>query len=182
MNIFILCTGRCGSTTFIKACSHISNFSSAHESRTFLLGVERFNYPLQHIEADNRLSWLLGRLDRSYGNNAFYVHLKRNTEATAASYVKRYNNGGIMQSYRGMGILMRLNEATNPMLVAIDYCDTVNSNIEAFLKDKSNKMQFRLEHGKEDFQTFCSWIDAQVDINAALAEFDTCHNATHRLK
>ncbi len=87
-----------------------------------------------------------------------------------------------MQSYRGMGILMRLSPAINPMLVAMDYCDTVNSNIDAFLKDKSNKMQFQLEHGKEDFLTFCTWIDAQVDINSALAEFDIYHNAANKRK
>lgn len=77
MNVFVLSTGRCGSTTFVKACEHITNFSAAHESRTGLLGAARLDYAGNHIEADNRLSWLLGRLDRTYGNAAFYVHLRR---------------------------------------------------------------------------------------------------------
>ena len=63
MNIFILNTGRCGSTTFIKACEHIKNYTCAHESLLTEIGAQRFNYPQDHIEADNRLSWLLGRLD-----------------------------------------------------------------------------------------------------------------------
>jgi len=89
MNVFVLNTGRCGSTTFARACRHISNFSSAHESRTYLFGEERLAYPSNHIEVDNRLSWLLGRLDRKYGDRAVYVHLKRNIHDTAASFVAR---------------------------------------------------------------------------------------------
>ncbi len=56
MDVFVLCTGRCGSTTFIKACAHITNYTAAHESRTGLLGSDRLDYPGKHIEADNRLS------------------------------------------------------------------------------------------------------------------------------
>ena len=85
MNVFVLSTGRCGSTTFIKACSHITNYSSAHESLSTRTGKQRLNYPENHIEADNRLSWLLGRLDNTYGDDAFYVHLNRNIEDTIAS-------------------------------------------------------------------------------------------------
>ena len=83
MNIFILNTGRCGSTTFIRACQHISNFTATHESRSGLIGEERLNYPDNHIEADNRLSWFLGRLDRKYGDNAFYLHMSRDRSQTA---------------------------------------------------------------------------------------------------
>ncbi len=177
MNIFILCTGRCGSTTFIRACSHITNFSSAHESRTHLLGPERFNYPDNHIEADNRLSWLLGRLDKFYGNDAFYVHLKRNARDTATSFVRRYS-GGIIKAYRGNGILMRLPEQSDPMSVCLDYCDTVNSNIESFLKDKSKKMEFSLEQAKEDFPQFCDWIGAELNMDTALLEFNIRYNSS----
>ena len=36
MNVFILNTGRCGSRTFARACAHITNYTSAHESRSGL--------------------------------------------------------------------------------------------------------------------------------------------------
>ena len=45
MNIFVLCTGRCGSVTFTKACQHITNYTCTHESRVSLLGEDRLNYP-----------------------------------------------------------------------------------------------------------------------------------------
>ena len=102
MNVFVLNTGRCGSTTFTKACKHITNYTSEHESRAGMLGKKHFNYPGNHIETDNRLCWFLGRLDEAYGNDAYYVHLKRNTKDVASSFAKRYS-GGIMRAYRGEG-------------------------------------------------------------------------------
>jgi hypothetical protein len=177
MNVFVLCTGRCGSQTFIKACSHLSNYSSAHESRMSLLGSERLDYPRNHIEADNRLSWLLGRLDRVYADEAFYVHLTRDVQAVAASYVRRYGSG-IMQAYRDPGIIMGLSKDTDPAVVATDYCATVNSNIELFLKDKSKQMKFRLESAQQDFPVFCDRIGATGDLAAALSEFTVRHDDT----
>jgi hypothetical protein len=176
MNVFVLNTGRCGSTTFIMACRHITNFTCAHESRTSLLGEDRFNYPQNHIEADNRLSWLLGRLDKTYGDNAIYVHLKRNDNDTARSYVRRFS-GGIMRAYRRGGILMGLREENDPMAVALDYCHTVNSNIELFLKDKTRKMEINLESIDQDFTAFWKLIGAEGEISAALAEFSNRYHA-----
>ncbi|MEN8170618.1 MAG: hypothetical protein ABFS08_10390 [Pseudomonadota bacterium] len=177
MNVFILNTGRCGSTTFIRACQHITNFSALHESRSGVIGSERLNYPHDHIEADNRLSWLLGRLDKEYGDNAFYVHLSRDREQTAESFARRAEFG-IMQAYRE-GILLELQATPTAHVVALDYLDTVEANIEHFLKDKSMRMPFQLEHAKEDFTSFWLQIGAEGDLEAALAEWETCHNASN---
>jgi hypothetical protein len=177
MNIFVLNTGRCGSTTFIMACRHITNFTCAHESRTGLLGADRFDYPENHIEADNRLSWLLGRLDKTYGDNAVYIHLKRNDNDTALSLIKRYSRG-IMRAYRNAGILLKLSRDSDPMAVALDYCHTVNSNIELFLKDKTRRMEINLENIERDFTAFWDFIGAEGDIKAALAEFEQHYHAT----
>jgi hypothetical protein len=111
------------------------------------------------------LSWLLGRLDRAYGDIAFYVHLSRNVEETAASFVKRYERR-IIRAYRGDGVIMGLGEDVEPMAVALDYCDTVNSNIRGFLKTKTKTMDFRFEKGKEDIAVLCERIGAEVDIRA----------------
>ncbi len=174
-NIFILSTGRCGSTTFARACNHFTNYSSGHETRTSKLGIERFAYPSFHIESDNRLSWLLGRLDREYGNKAFYVHLTRDVESTAASFAKR--KGGIIAAYQGAGIMMGCKEK-DQRLIAKDYIDTVNENIKQFLSNKTNKMDFRLENATEDFDRFCLLISAQGDLEEATNEFNITHNAS----
>ena len=176
MNVFILCTGRCGSTTFIRACQHITNFNSAHESRSGLLKDSRFDYPINHIEADNRLSWLLGRLNRHYGDNAYYVHLKRNEYDVAKSFSRRFSEG-IIGAYEKT-ILMGLPNGINPLSVCLDYCVTVNSNIELFLNDKTHKMEFHIENAKNDFTRFWNFIGARGNIEAALLEFEKMYNAT----
>ena len=177
MNIFVLNTGRCGSTTFIKACKHISNYSSEHESRSAMVGEERRDYPENHIEADNRLSWLLGRLDKKYGDTALYIHLKRNEVATAQSFTKRYSFG-IIKAYRGTGIMMGLSDDIDPMIVSMDYCETVNSNIDHFLKDKSKKLTINLESIEQGFLDFWTMINAEGDIDLALTELNKKHNAS----
>lgn len=176
MNVFVLNTGRCGSTTFIKACRHATNYTSAHESRSGLLGNARFAYPPNHIEADNRLSWFLGRLDRAYGKDAVYVHLRRDQTATARSFVRRYS-AGIIAAYRKK-MLMGLPDDADPMTVSLDYYDTVNSNIELFLKDKPNQLSFSLENAEEDYRKFWEAVGAEGDLKAALSEFGVFHNAS----
>jgi hypothetical protein len=180
MNIFILNSGRCGSTTFIKACEHITNFSAEHESRSGLLGDAHFDYPENHIEADNRLSWFLGRLDRHYGNRAFYVHLRRNDNDTAHSFAKRYSKG-IIKAYRKK-ILAGLSGKSDPIDVCLDYCETVNSNIMLFLKDKTQKMEFDLGTATQDFIKFWEVIGAEGDLELAVSEFGKHYNASEKLE
>lgn len=178
MNVFVLSTGRCGSTTFIRACSHITNFSAGHVSRAGMLGHERMAFPKDHIEADARLPWFLGRLDEAFGDEAFYVHLTRRDEAVARSHVDRWHFG-ITKAYRE-GILHDLAEGVDPMALTMDYVLTVNSNIRYFMRHRPHTMAFRLEHALEDFKVFWTRIGAQGDLEAALAEFEVKHNATKK--
>jgi len=173
MNVFILNTGRCGSTTFIKACSHIENYSSAHESRITQTGKQRLAYPSFHIEADNRLSWFLGRLDNEYGNSAFYVHLKRNTKKTIESFCHR-ENFGIMKAYKE-GILLGA-DSQSTAEIAEDYIKTIEQNISLFLKDKTLKMNFNLENSSNDFKIFWEKISAEGNLEMALAEWSIAYN------
>jgi hypothetical protein len=175
VNVFILSTGRSGSQTFARACAHLANYTSAHESRSGLLGEAHFDYPDNHIESDNRLSWLLGRLDRRFGDRAFYVHLTRETRTVAASWAKRAHTG-MMNAYR-YAILWHCAKDATPLEVALDYCDTVEQNIRLFLRDKESRMDFPLEQARERFPEFWRRIGAEGDLSAALAEFDVRHNA-----
>ena len=73
---------------------------------------------------------------------------------------------------------MGLPNDSNAVSVSLDYCDTVNSNIELFLKDKPNQMTFSLENAKEDYRKFWEFIGAEGDLDAALSEFGVHHNAS----
>ena len=174
MNVFILNSGRCGSSTFIQACQHIKNYSAAHESLSTQLGDKRLAYAQNHIEADNRLCWVLGRLDKKYADNAVYVHLYREVNDTIKSFVKRMDYG-IMQAYRD-GVLMGCGRDINETAIANDYLLTIETNIECFLKDKSQQMKFSMENAKEDFKKFWDLISAEGDLEAALAEWDVAYN------
>lgn len=176
MNVFVLCTGRCGSTTFIEACRHATNYTAAHESRAGHVGASRLSYPPNHIEADNRLSWFLGRLEKAYGDEAFYVHLRRDDLATAQSFVRRYDSG-IIRAYREV-VLLGSPKKADPLRLCLDYCETVNANIELFLKDKTKQARVSLENAKEDFGRFWEWVGAEGDLRAALAEWDVKYNAS----
>lgn len=176
MNIFILNTGRCGSMTFIRACQHINNYSAAHESRLKLIGEQRLQYPPQHIEADNRLAWYLGRLEQAYGDRAFYVHLRRDLQATAVSYAKR-RDFGLMKAFRE-GILLGGEAGQSDFDLAMDCMITVEANIRHFLENKTQKMDVWLETAAEDFPRFWQAIGAEGDLAAALAEWQVKYNAS----
>lgn len=140
------------------------------------MGDARFAYPPNHIEADNRLSWMLGRLEETFGKEAFYVHLTRNADATARSFNERWKIGiGIISAYRN-GILKGSKE--DPLAICLDYVSTVNTNIRAFLKDKPLKMDFQLECADQHWPIFWSRIGAEGDLSASMCEWEVKHNPT----
>jgi len=180
MNVFVLCTGRCGSTTFARACRHITNFTVGNESRIKVVGyAERVAYPPAHIEIDNRLSWLLGALDEQYGDNAHYVHLSWTRERTSSLLLRRLRmderrakkRRSIIAAF-ARSIIYEKGTIDDPQAVCEHYWDSVQANIRMFLKDKSNVMQVSTDNVREDFVKFWQFIGAEGDIQAALAEFD----------
>ena len=177
--VFVLCTGRCGSTTFAAAAAHATNFTAGHETRTHLLGPNRFAYPARHIEVDNRLAWWTGRLDATFGDLPHYVHLTRNRADVARSYVAR-KGYGLIKAYRAT-LLCNLDlraPKTDITAIAEDMIDTITANISHFLRDKTKVMQVRMEAIDQDFPAFWHWIGAQGDLSAAMAEWQTRHNAS----
>ena len=175
MNVFVLCTGRCGSVTFAKAANHADNFTVGHESRIGMMGERRLDYPDNHIEIDNRLSWFLGRLHERYPD-AFYVHLRRDLETTALSFAKRFNPGQIMPAYL-TGIYQGI-ERIGVYDVALDYCETVTANIRAFLKYQPSRVTVDLESAKEGFRRFWKVAGLEGDLESALETWDVKHNAS----
>lgn len=177
--VFVLCTGRCGSTTFARACEHAINFTAKHESRTHLLGTNRFAYPRNHIEVDNRLAWWTGKLHQQFGDRPYYVHLKRDRASVVSSYVGR-KGYGLIKAYRETMLCNLVLRKPNTDLteIAEDMIDTITSNIEFFLRDKTKVMTMNVETMDTDFPAFWDWIGATGDLDAAMAEWHTRHNAT----
>lgn len=174
MRVFVLCTGRCGSTTFTYACKHMTNFTAGHETRAKFIGSERLEYPDDHIEIDNRLSWLLGRLESAYGDDAYYVHLQRDRREVAESYARRMSNPASIGAAYKTSILM--DGPHEDLDVCLDVTETMVANIEHFLRDKTYVMEVSLENIEEDFARFWDWIGAEGDKAAALAEWGVLYN------
>ena len=167
--------------TLSRACAHLTNYTAAHESRTHLTGPARFDFGPNHIEIDNRLAWLTGRLDAAWGDRAAYVHLTRDPEAVAQSFAARAQQG-ILKAYRMEVLARSRNKARATPLIDYcrDYVETVTRNIALFLRDKSHVMHMRLETMAEDFDTLAGRISAEGDLERARAELAIAHNATEK--
>lgn len=176
-NVFVLCSGRTASTSFSNACTHIDNYTAAHESRVGMLGQERVNYPDWHIEVDNRLAWFLPRLDNKYGDKAFYVYLTRNYEEIAASYLERWQlNESIVKAY-GHGLLMKKSiSKSERYAICLDYVHTVEENIQQFLAYKSNVLKIDVTELATKFGDFYDLIGARGDKQACMESIKTISN------
>lgn len=182
-NVFILCTGRCGSKTFIQACKHIQNYTAGHETNitaNWRILQQRILYPEYHIEADNRLSFFLGTLNHYYTKEeVFYVHLTRRENDVIRSFAKRHGTRSLTDNFI-RGILYQQNPKSGNKSVLIQMMvRSIKHNIENFiLRNNMNGMGFPIEYAKTLFPSFCDKIGAEVDIQKALAEFDKQYNSS----
>ena len=174
-HVFVLCTGRCGSVTFAKACEHFSNFTSGHETRVTKLGDDRTDFPSGHIEVDNRLAWFLGRLQAKYGDRAFYVHLTRDEAEVGASYDRRWHHHGSLIQAFDQGVMRH--ELPHEHAGG-ELARTINENIRSFLRDKPHQMTIDIRDIQKRFPEFIERVGAAGDLETAIAEFDNQHNAT----
>jgi hypothetical protein len=181
MNVFVLGTGRCGTVTFSKACGHIRNYTTGHESLVKALGDARFAYPDKHIEVDSRLPWFLGELAQRYPD-AFYVHLIRDPIAVAQSIARRW--GGRISFARAFGesMLMRggKNTKEDRLAIARFQARTMTANIQMLLHalPPEQTIYARLENSGGWFPEFWHRIGATGNVDEALAEFDIKYNAS----
>ena len=182
-NIFVLSSGRCGSMTFIKACKHINNYSSEHESGRNLKSDQKYNliYPNYHIESDNRLTWFLGNLDKIYGNKSYYIKLTRDKNKIINSYLKRKSlNQGIIPAFAINIFQQKKWKITDNgyKWATESFVNTSYNNIDLFLKDKKNKIEIDIEKPISKFKQFWHEINADGDLNKAIDEFSKSYNSS----
>ncbi len=141
--------------------------------------ADRLAYPAGHVEVDNRLTWFLGRLHDTYGDEASYVHLTRDREATAKSLARRYPVG-IIKAYRDEFFV----HAPQPDLLdlGLDFVDTANANIRAFLRDKSRTLHVQMETMADGIADVWDWAAVEGDLDAARAECGVRYNTAEDLE
>lgn len=158
MRVFVLCTGRSGSSTFARACYEgITNYTTGHETRATRV-AGRFDYPDGHIEVDHRNAWFLGTLNRRFPSDVYYVHLLRDPAATAASWAVRHNRGGQAVTFAAMMVYRAKPDMASARLMV----DTVTDNITEYLADKPHTT-IHIEEPHAAFDRFWDAIDAAGD-------------------
>jgi hypothetical protein len=145
------------------------------------LGDKRFDYPAHHIEADNRLIWFTGELAQRFSQDVLYINLIRDFDATVDSFHHRLQNSSYRASIMNAfahGILMKPGDwrADQERDLAAFYVETVQSNIEFFLKDRLHHT-VHLEDGGESFNEFLQMIRAEGDMEKVRATWLEVHNA-----
>lgn len=191
--------------TFARACSHMTNYTAAHEGNAGEVPHLHLSYPNRHIEVDNRLSWFLGPLHELYPD-ARYVHLRRDPEAVAQSFLKRWPpdptaisftrhpvqkvkralvphwrpgqnpSSGIVPAFAyPMMARNRAWPAADRLPVCRHYVKTVTSNIEHFLADKPSQ-NIDIESAGPAMEQLWDWIGAEGDLTGTIAELQVRHN------
>ena len=172
MRIFVLCTGRCGSTTLAAACQHMTNYTASHESRELLNDLD---FPDNHIEVNPSNVWFAGLIRQRFPA-ARYVHLTRDAEETAQSTAGRGDSchTQILHAWRyalrqGWVMLPR-----DLLVDAREYVDATTALIEILLRGVS---YIDVRCGDvQSFVDFWHWCGAEGDLAAAIRSFGTIHN------
>jgi len=168
MRVFVVGTGRCGTVTFSKACAHITNFSSGHEtySRSFF-EFKNLSIPDNRIEVDPHFAHVLPLALEKYPD-AKWVHLIRARKPCVESIAR---TTGIKHYAK----FASMNESVKIEHVADTFYSVVNANIEMWLK-KTNSMTMHLEKLSEEWPAFWDFITAKGSIKDSIKEFETRYN------
>jgi hypothetical protein len=118
-------------------------------------------------------------LEKEYGDAAYYVHLLRRREDVARSIITRGEDSiifsfasGVLQHYRQARTLSEQQRYE----IGLQYWDTINDNIQLFLRGKTKQITLWLHEIEEPFQRFWREISAEGDLGGALAEWNVRHN------
>ncbi len=178
MKVFVVGTGRCGTTTFVYACKHITNYKCVHEQPVTSSGGS-IKFPMETernvIYVDPRLSFAMPLIP----NDAFIVHLRRKREEVINSWIKRGKNWG---PRAWLFTAFHWPAPSFSECCALCY-DVMVRNIEAELALREScgqriSMTLHLESIKTRWMDFWRTIKAEGDYKESLAEWDRKHNAT----
>lgn len=171
VNIFVLGTGRCGTSTFYQACLHITNYTAGHESKARQLGD--YAFPKNHIEVASQLVIKAGQLLRDYPT-ARWIHLIRNRDACIRSLAAQSQHQLCM-------FTEHWNQAfQSPILdCAAEFYDVINANITAMLRGQDYRV-FHLENAPSQWAEFWHWIGAEGDFNQSVREWQRRYNSSQK--
>ncbi|WP_127116203.1 sulfotransferase domain-containing protein [Shimia sediminis] len=147
--------------------------TAGHETRVKETYETRLNYPNNHIEADNRLTFFLPQLTEKFGNDAVLVIVVRDRKKIAASYSKRWFKTNLPKLY-SQGILLRdFHENSDTLLEGM--VDWMYDTIFFCSKYWKHVVIFDLENPREGLSALAEKITFDVD-KAEAAYYETFEN------
>ena len=149
MRVFVTGTGRCGTTTFSKACSIFKNLTCSHESQS---SHNNLKYKDNHIEVDPRLFWHLPNLIEKYPD-ALFIHLQRDRESCVGSLEKR-------PSLKNYALFTEaiIPSTYNRRESAEKYYDFCTKFVDCILTTAKNSRKITLIPTTEVWKDFCSYV------------------------
>lgn len=167
MNIFVVGTGRCGSTTFAAACKHAVNMTAGHE--TAAGRIYDFIYPPNHIEVDPPLTFWINKL-RSYYPGCKFVHLIREVDREGCIHSLAVNDPDICQWF---GRMIYHFPECQPSEGAEAIYEIMNSIVQG-----EDVLRIRLVDVKERWWQVWEWMGCKGDFYRSLKEWDVKYNET----
>lgn len=158
-NVFVVGTGRCGTTTFAMACRHASNFTAAHESKAE-------QYPRNHIEVDPPLAFRIANLRSRYDCR---IILLRRLDKAACVKSMASHDPLICAAFGNM-------VKHDPQCTAEKGADLLYDAINGL--ENLCDLTVDLETAKQQWGTVWEWIGCQGDLQRSLEEWNVKHNAS----
>lgn len=176
MRIFVVGTGRCGTSTFYHAAKHATNYHVGHESRAGRREPNDYIYPDQTLEISCHLSFAVPLL---YERNGFHdvkiVHLVRERRPCIESLARVKD---ALQSL-AFGIQQcKPKSDTEHLAWAEWWYDLVNENISA---TAWHPFEFQMEAAEDFWPDFWMWAGCEGDFDASMEEWRRKYNAGEKL-
>lgn len=167
-NVFVVGTGRCGTTTFAAACRYATNKTVSREGQAG--GVYQLDkYPDSHIEVDAPLAFWMPRLRLLYPGCRF-VHLVRYADRDGCLASMVTHDPDICRFF---GQMVYHFADCEPMDGAAALYEIVNDMIGG-----PDVLRVRLREVKERWGQVWEWMECEGNFEQSREEWNVRHNSS----
>lgn len=165
--VFVVGTGRCGTSTFYQACLHATNYLSRHEA--YAIGdCPPFFFP-EHpsIEIGSTLTMFIPRLKRRFPQ-ARWVHLQRERQACCESIARECHEESVGFAKRWLW-----KSEINPVRAAEIFYDSVNDLCQSLLPEA---FHLQLETVEQQWLDCWKFMNCVGDFSSSLSVWRRKYN------
>lgn len=153
MRVFVVGTGRCGTSTFYQAAKSIEGYTCGHESEA--ARIPSWTFPDNHVEVAAQLVYAIPLVLEKYPDSK-WVHLIREREACVDSLAHQV--WASMAAFAQQWFMC--DHPADVVKTAAKFYDMTNALIPALVPEKQ-LMTIHLETLRRQWPDFCTWIGAR---------------------